>query len=81
MEELSFKLRLEIEQTPDDKTTDNPHRLAVFKRLFADVGVEGDGRSGPYLDRMPNNGSDPSLDKFVKKSKALLHSTTNRTQS
>jgi len=47
VEELSFILRLEVEKTPMDGG--NPSRSTVFKKFFSNLGVAGEGRSGPGL--------------------------------
>ena len=72
VEQFSFKLKFDLEKTPPniDAATHNPSQLAMFKRLFNDLGVEEDGRSGPTLNQISDSGSGPSLDWFIKKTKA-----------
>jgi len=65
VEELSFKLKLEVENTPNDG--ENPSRSKVFKRLFLNLRVAGGGRSGSELNRHLKDGSCPSVDRFIKK--------------
>ena len=60
VEELSFKLKLEEENIPNDG--ENPSRSKVFKRLFSNLGVAGGGRSGSELNQHPNDGSGPIVD-------------------
>ena len=58
VEDLSFWLRVEIEKSPPavNGVSVNPSRSAVFKHFFVDLGVQGEEKGSPIVDRNPTEG-------------------------
>ena len=53
VEELNFKLRIEVEKPTARPTAENPSRTMIFNLLFSDLKVAGGGRSGSTVDQTP----------------------------